>query len=275
MECESFSPFWMIIQENLDIARGYFVVETVSSLTTDPNPRSKPADCTKHRAWLRPAEWERWWTEMINARSMNDKKAINVNRRIRNLGYLLWEDLLKTWKLFNEVESRDSLSNFYNRFVAEDKILLNSLPVHISQSFMKVPSFCCREHQDLSLATCINRIMKKLNRANCPIRLTVKLSSYLHSHEHHEETPPYPYSTGRDIENDVGSSIPEQWSKIRWTLLIPHEQASLEKRTLRCKIQWKRAEEGAETTVMKAEESAGQQTQPFEFNIWTARRNWR
>jgi hypothetical protein len=47
------------------------------------------------------AEWERWWTEMIGARSMKDKKGK---------------------KLFNRVECRDFLSNFHNRFVADEDV---------------------------------------------------------------------------------------------------------------------------------------------------------
>jgi hypothetical protein len=51
------------------------------------------------------------------------------------------------------------------------------------------------------------------------------------------------------------------------SVALSHEQGKSKKWTVRCKIHSKRPEEDAETKVMKAQESNGQQKQLFEFNI--------
>jgi hypothetical protein len=64
------------------------------------------------------------------------------------------------------------------------------------------------EHQDLSQATWINLIMKKLSRASRQVRVNEELSSGLHPQERHQTTPSHPCSIRCDIENGGGSWCP-------------------------------------------------------------------
>jgi hypothetical protein len=56
---------------------------------------------------------------------------------------------------------------------------------------------------------------------------------------------------------------------------IPHQEGKIKSGRWGGKSTRNDQKKDAEITVMKAQESVGQQKQLFEFNIWTARRNRR
>jgi hypothetical protein len=71
------------------------------------------------------------------------------------------------------------------------------------------------------------------------------------------------------------TDIPQQCPQSPLSVTDPDEQGSLQKWPARCKIHSKRPENDAKTTVMKAQESNGQQKQLFEFHVWAAPKNRR
>jgi hypothetical protein len=91
------------------------------------------------------------------------------------------------------------------------------------------------------------------------VRLNKKPSSGLDPQEHHPDRPPHPCITGRDRENDGGDRYPSAAPENPLIVADPHERGNLKKWTLIWKIHTKRPEEDAETTVMKAHESIGQE----------------